>query len=200
LLQTKHMKPFNSIQLLESLQADTRQILLATTRLAQHDPEVLMRQPAEGKWSAAQVIAHLSSYGRYYLPVIESAMKNSSYPKNESFRPGWLGNYFTRLMLPGQNGQVNNKMQAPKDHRPKPDVHSKTVIDEFILQEQRMLELLERAKQADIGSIRIPISISRLIKLKLGDTFRFLIAHQQRHFVQIERTMKEVGILEEAIR
>lgn len=185
------MKQFSSIQLLENLQADTREMLLTITRLAKEDPELLMRQPGEGRWSVAQVIAHLNSYGRYYLPAIEAAINNTAYPQKEWFKPGWIGNYFTKMMLPGKNGQIANKMQSPKDHRPKADVHSKPVIDEFTLQQQWLLQLLEKAKQTDIGKIRVPVSISKLIKLKLGDTFRFLIAHEQRHFVQVERTMKE---------
>lgn len=190
------MKNFSSIQLLDDLQADTREIILATTRLAQQDPELLMLQPGEGRWSVAQVLAHLNSYGRYYLPAMEAAMNKNAYQKNELFRPGWIGNYFTKMMLPGNNGQITNKMQSPKDHRPKADVHSKAVIDEFTLQQQRLLQLLERAKQTDIGKIRVPVSISKLIKLKLGDTFRFFIAHEQRHFVQVENTVKAVsGIL-----
>jgi hypothetical protein len=28
--------------------------------------------------------------------------------------------------------------------------------------------------------------------LKLGDTFRFIIAHEQRHFVQIRNTLEAV--------
>jgi uncharacterized damage-inducible protein DinB len=188
------MKQFSSIQLLEGLQADTREIMLATTRLAQQDPELLMRQPGEGRWSVAQVIAHLNSYGRYYLPAIEAAINKNRYQKNDWFKPGWIGNYFTKMMLPGKNGQITNKMQSPKDHRPSADVHSKAVIDEFTLQQQWLLQLLERAKDTDIGRVRVPVSISKLIKLKLGDTFRFLIAHEQRHFVQVARTMREIGV------
>lgn len=194
------MKQLSSIQLLENLQADAREIVLTTTRLAQQDPELLMMQPAEGRWSVAQVIAHLNSYGRYYLPAIEAAMNKNAYQKNASFKPGWIGNYFTKLMLPGKNGQVTNKMQSPKDHRPKADVHSKAVIDEFILQQQWLLQLLDRAKQTDIGRVRVPVSISKLIKLKLGDTFRFLIAHEQRHFVQIERTIRIIEVMENVMK
>jgi hypothetical protein len=45
------------------------------------------------------------------------------------------------------------------------------------------------ALSTDMGKLRLPISISKLIKLKAGDTFRFLIAHQQRHFVQLQNAM-----------
>jgi hypothetical protein len=33
-----------------------------------------------------------------------------------------------------------------------------------------------------------------MIKLKLGDTFRFLIAHEQRHMIQARNTLKEMGV------
>ena len=187
------MKQLNSIQLLESLQSDVREIMLATAKLSQQDPELLMQQPGAVRWSVAQVVAHLNSYGRYYLPAIEASMNKHSYKKNEHFKPGVIGNYFTKMMLPGKNGQIANKMQSPKDHRPYMDVHSKPMIEEFIAQQQQLLNLLERAKQTDLSKVRVPISISKFIKLKLGDTFRFLIAHQQRHFVQVENTLRQVS-------
>lgn len=179
-----------TLQLLESLQSDTRKIILAVGQLQQEDPGMLTEIPGPGKWSVAQVIEHLNSYGRYYLPAMESAMKNGTAAPDPSYKPGWLGDYFTRTMLPGRNGQIANKMQSPKDHRPTTDIDSKPVLDEFLQQEHKLLELLEQAKQANISKLRIPITLSKLIRLKLGDTFRFLVAHQQRHFVQVQNTLR----------
>ena len=186
--------------MLEELQADTREIILATTKLLQEDRELLTQAPTEGRWSVAQVIEHLNSYGRYYLPAIESALKESNAAPAEWFKPGWLGDYFTRTMLPGKNGQIVNKMQSPKDHRPQPVLQSRPVIDEFLKQEQWLLELLEHAKGANLGKTRIPITLSKFIKLKLGDTFRFLIAHHQRHFVQVGNTLRDVKRLHEYVQ
>jgi hypothetical protein len=189
------MKRVQAVALLESLQADTREIMLAATYLLKEDPNTLIQPPAQGRWSVAQVIEHLNSYGRYYLPAIESALHAQPGKHEDTFKPGWLGDYFTRTMLPGKNGQVANKMQAPKDHRPQAGIHGKPVLDTFLKQEQLLLELLERAKHANISRIRIPISLSKLVKLKLGDTFRFLVAHHQRHFVQVKNTLSEVKAL-----
>jgi hypothetical protein len=83
-------------------------------------------------------------------------------------------------------------MKAPKDHTPMLTPDANTVISMFIEQQHTLLNLLEQAKRKDIGSIRTPISISRFIRLKTGDTFRFLIAHEQRHFVQIDNTLEQV--------
>ena len=158
--------------------------MLTATRLLQQDNELLVQPPAEDKWSVAQVIAHLNSYGRYYLPAIGSAMKNSTRQPAEYFNPGWLGDYFTKLMMPG-----TKKMRSPKDHRPEAIEDSKPVINEFLEQQLTLLQLLEKAKHTNINKVRIPISIAKFIRLKLGDTFRFFIAHEQRHFVQVKNIL-----------
>ena len=94
------------------------------------------------------------------------------------------------LRRPKKNkGQITNKMQAPKSHRPSRDIANDVVLKEFLEQEQLLLDLLDKAEKVNLEKSRIPISISRFIKLQLGDTFRFLIAHHQRHFVQVSNTL-----------
>lgn len=185
------MKTFTSNNLLEELQADIRQLVLTATYLQKEDPELLLANPARGKWSVAQVLEHLNSYGRYYLPAIEKSLLVNK-PNKERFTPGWLGNYFTIMMKPGVDGKISNKMSAPKNHRPSTDLDIKPVMDTFLQQQQQLLDLLEMAKQKDIGAIKTPISISRFVKLKVGDTFRFFVAHEQRHFLQIANVINDV--------
>ena len=182
------MKKYKSLELLEQLQADTRQLILEANYLKTTDPGLLLQEPATGKWSVIQVLEHLDSYGRYYLLAIERSLVQDK-PAIEMFKPGWLGNYFTKLMKPGENGTIAHKMQSPKDHRPSSHPDAFPVLNTFLEQQHYLLDLLESAKSKNISSIRTPISISRFIKLKVGDTFRFLIAHEQRHFVQIENTL-----------
>ena len=186
-----NMPEYRCVELLESLQNDVRQLILAATHLKSIDPAVLLQEPTPGKWSVIQVLEHLNSYGRYYLLAIERSMSKST-ETVEYFKPGWFGNYFTKLMKPGENGTIPNKMQSPKDHRPSKYLDAFPVLNTFLEQQQYLLDLLESAKSKNIGAIRTPISISRFIKLKLGDTFRFFIAHEQRHFVQINNALAAI--------
>jgi hypothetical protein len=185
------MKKYNSIELLNQLQADVRQVILEANYLQSTDPGILLQQPSAGKWSVIQVLEHLNSYGNYYLLAIEKSLDEDKKATNV-FKPGWIGDYFTKLMKPGEDGRISNKMQSPKDHRPHSHPDAFPVLTTFLEQQHYLLELLEKAKAKNIGSIRTPISISRIIKLKVGDVFRFLIAHEQRHFVQIENTVAAV--------
>jgi len=80
-------------------------------------------------------------------------------------------------------------MKSPKDHRPALILPSHEVIAEFISQQEKLLQLLRDAATTDLGKIKVPISISKFIRLKLGDTFHFLIIHEYRHYLQAERAL-----------
>ena len=186
------MKKTLTQNFIEQLQADTRQIIVTLKYLRQQDPEILLQQPGPGKWSVAQIIEHLNTYGRYYLPKLREARKHSAAGAKLYFTPGVLGGYFTRSMKPRADGTIPNKMKAFKNHTPDQNIDSKTVLDEFERQELLLLQLLNAALNINIEKVRIPVSIAPFIKLKMGDVFAFLIAHHQRHFVQISHVLSEV--------
>jgi len=186
------MKSFDARQLLEQLQADARQLIATTTLLKKEDNELLLTQPGEGRWSVIQVLAHLNSYAAYYIPALEKALQADK-PAKLTFKPGWFGNYFTRIMQPQADGTIAKKMKSPKDHRPAERPDADKELENFLSWHQQLLDLLKLAERKDIGAIRVPISISKLIRLKAGDTFRFFLAHEERHFLQIARTLKSLG-------
>ena len=79
--------------------------------------EQLNKQPAPNAWSAAQCLEHLNIYGRHYLPEIKKAIEKGE-KSAETFKSGWLGDYFYRLMLPNTEGSLKSKMNAPKNAIP----------------------------------------------------------------------------------
>jgi hypothetical protein len=154
------------------------------------------------KWSANQCIAHLNSYGRYYLPEIAKAINHAKTEQQQAsirFKAGWLGNYFTKMMLTTPDGKPAKKMSSPKDHSPDNSAASHLVIAEFIEQQEQLLKLLRKAKSIDLEKSRIPISIAKFIKLKLGDTFLFLIAHNYRHILQADKALQNAGLRQKKI-
>jgi len=187
------MQTHNAKQLIAKLQQQTESILnIAIQQWQMTNPSVFKQQPAEGAWSAMQCLGHLNTYGDYYLPAIEKAIKEAkekNKTRSETFTPGWLGNYFTNLMMPNENGVPSKKLKAPKNYTTNNEGDSDCTIAKFIDQQEKMLQLLEEAKSVDLNAVRIPISIAKFIKLKLGDVFMFLIAHNLRHVKQAERAI-----------
>lgn len=188
------MKKFKSSELIDQLVKDVQQLMSAAEHLRETDSVKLCYCAQEGQWSAAQAIEHLNMYNRYYLPVIERSLVQIPKELNAWFVPGFFGNYFTKMMMPGNVYEVKNKMKAPKGYRPGHGLNANYVIDEFIQHQRKLLQLLEISRKRNLEQIRIPISISKLIRLKLGDTFRFLIAHEQRHMIQARNSVKATGV------
>jgi hypothetical protein len=188
------MKKFKSEELINQLEADIKQLMAAADHLQLADNVKLGYPPAEGKWSAAQALEHLNMYNRYYLPAIEKAMVYIPKEVNAWFVPGFFGNYFTNVMMPKNVYEVKNKMKTMKSYRPDRGVSVEGVFKEFKEHQHKLLQLLEMARKRNMEQIRIPTTISKMIRLKLGDVFRFLVAHEQRHMIQARNAIKATGV------
>lgn len=174
-------------KLIQNLLLLTEQNIKSAQKFKSLSIEQLNQKPNPEQWSILECLEHLNLYGDYYLPAIEKTMRDV---KNESasvmFRSGVLGNYFANLMLPKENGQLK-KMKSPDDKNP---VHSQlgyTTIERFLKQQELLKKLLDLGKTKDLTKLKTPISISKWIKLRLGDTFRFVVYHNQRHIAQAEK-------------
>jgi len=182
-----------------TLEQEYNSIMQAFAGLKTINTDTLGQQPAADKWSVAQVLAHLSSYNRYYLPELETAIRNTiakGAKKKDSFKPGMLGDYFTKSMYSDvvKSSNITNKMKSPKDHVPAMLLDVDNVLNEFAAQQKTLYALMQLSKQINIEKAKVPISIARFIRINAGDTFRFIIAHQVRHFLQIKNTLHSLGM------
>lgn len=138
----------------------------------------------ENSWSILECIEHLNRYGDFYIPEITAKLSGSSNSSNTYFKSGVLGNYFAKSMMPKEK---LNKMKTFNTMNPNNSSLNFSVLDKFILQLNEMLDILEKSKTTDIQKIKTSISISKLIKLRLGDTLRVVIYHNERHLQQAEK-------------
>jgi hypothetical protein len=167
--------------LITALERQTKHFIGKAEYLLTLSEVELQRRPEPGSWNPLECLEHLNRYGEFYLPEIRKRIEQSSFPPVAFFKPGLLGNYFVKSMDPKVG---KKKMKTFKDKDP---IHSnldKRCIHTFIRQQLEMLELLSSARKVDLNRTKTSISITKLLTLKLGDTFRFLIAHNSRHILQ----------------
>ena len=62
----------------------------------------------------------------------------------------------------------------------------------LVNQQKRMLDLLDQSRKVNLNKIKTGITIANWIKLRLGDTFRVVIYHNQRHIVQANTVLKQM--------
>lgn len=135
-------------------------------------------------WSILECIEHLNRYGDFYIPEIDKRIQGADYPTASLFSSGLLGNYFAKSMMPKEQ---LNKMKTFQSMNPVNSLLNRNVLDTFLKQQQQLLTLLTQARQTDLTKVKTAISISRFIKLRLGDTLRVVIYHNQRHIAQAQK-------------
>ena len=183
-----------SEKLIQSLLEQVRQIINQAETIKNYDLRTLTWREQETSWNMLECLQHLNLYGDFYLPQIKDKIESSPFKPTPEFKSGLLGNYFAKSMLPKAK---LNKMKTFKDKNPLNKTLDKTVMDTFINQQMQLLELLNQSRKVSLNKVKIPTSISNLIKLKLGDTFRFFINHIIRHLHQVDRikaAMKKEGM------
>ena len=169
----------------ELIELTHEHLAFAESLLLKTDAELNKRLTNES-WSVLECLEHLNLYGNFYLPEIKNRIETSSTKTTAEFKSGWLGNYFAQSMLPKEK---LNKMKAFKSMNPIHSSLSKNTVTVFIDQQKQLLDLLNAARLVNLNKVKTSISITTLIKLKLGDTFRFLIYHNKRHVVQAKKVL-----------
>jgi len=176
-----------SEKLIQDLVERTRININQVKKFNSLSEEILNQKPGSEKWSILECIEHLNLYGDFYIPEISRSIGKSKTESNATFKSGFLGNYFAKTMLPNEK---LNKMKTFKDKNPIGSSLDKTTLQRFLTQQVQLLDLLEKAKMVDLNKTKTTISISKWIKLKLGDTFRVVIYHNDRHMVQANKILQ----------
>jgi len=158
-------------------------IYFAETLKSRSDEDLNWRTD-DTSWSILECLEHLNLYGAFYIPEIERTIQKARSKSDVIFKSGLLGNYFAESMLPKEKP---NKMKTFKDKDPLKSNLDRNTIDRFINQQGMILKLLEQSKKISLNKEKTQITLTKWIKLKMGDTFRFVINHNIRHLKQIEK-------------
>ncbi|WP_040415969.1 DinB family protein [Cyclobacterium qasimii] len=174
-------------KLIQDLVERTRININQAEKFSSLSDEKLNHRPGPESWSILECIEHLNLYGDFYIPEINNCITKSKTSSKETFKAGILGNYFAKTMLPKDK---LNKMKTFSDKNPIGSTLDKTTLQRFLTQQEQLLDLLNKSGEIDLNKTKTAISISRWIRLKLGDTFRVVIYHNDRHMVQANKILE----------
>jgi hypothetical protein len=85
--------------------------------------------------------------------------------------------------MKAKNGKIK-KMKTPKDKDPLNSSLSIKSIDRQLKQLEKLKILLAQSRTVNLTKMKTAISLTKLIKLRLGDTLRFVVYHIVRHILQ----------------
>ena len=173
------MPKLNSNQVLDDLIADVEAIIeVVENEFIPLDNDKLYQHPSPSKWSVNECLQHLNVTNYHYLPRIKLVIENA------------VGKMAYNGTKPSADGIIPKPMKTfKKEFNPVLSAYKQiSAIPEFLEQQKQLLHYLRQAKNVSMGGNRIT-SLIPIIRFKLGDAFRFLIAHEQRHILQAKNVI-----------
>lgn len=146
----------------------------------------LNSKPTDTSWSVLECIEHLNRYGNFYLPELEARITGAQASQHPYFKEGVLGRYFVNMI----RATNTKKYKTVKEMDTTGSDLSLATIDQFIKQLDWLDTLLERAENVHLTRVKTAISLTTWIKLRLGDTLRFLVYHNERHMLQAKKVLE----------
>lgn len=174
--------------LLTQLETELRSLLHdVRTQFIPLDPDQLTYRSAPETWNVLECVAHLNQYFEDYLPRIELAIHKAKARR-------WLSSadpvaYTSRgqraiRRADPQNGKT---YKSAKHYNFSQVTLGKETLKSFIINCERLLRILQVAREIDINRATVKKARSGLGKYSVANLLEFLVTHTQRHVQQAKR-------------
>ena len=140
--------------------------------------------PGENRWSMCQCIDHLVVSGEKLLERIDAAIE-------KAHRDGRAGEWITTVFsLDGL--RAGRKFPAPRAYRPRTGRAVENALSDFQVLQDNLVERIEASSGLHLARVKITSPASRLLRLSLGQWFRVIAGHQERHLEQLRKTREAI--------
>ncbi len=191
------MEKLATRKLIGELQAVLQEQIAQVGSLLELDAADLSTRPDPDRWSVLEIAEHMNLSSGHYLRLLQKVYSDpkSNIVFKETFTPGRFGEMGVKAMRPTAEGKINWKMRTLGIFEPRTaSTKGKAALEELRSMLKGFMALLEQAKVRGLEGERITSTLGPILRFRMGDAFRFPIAHQQRHFVQIDRTLQWIGV------
>lgn len=161
--------------------------------------DLLRTRPAPDRWSVVEVVQHMNLSSGHYFRALRRLYDDpkSTLRPSPVFRPGLIGAFSVRSMTPRGDGTIPMPMATlrmfdPARTGPGAVENAEQVWDTYMEMLDGFHRMLEQARTRGLEGPRIISTLGPVIRFRIGDAFRFPIAHQQRHVLQIDRVVAEL--------
>lgn len=152
-------------------------------------------KPNEKKWSALEVVSHLNRVYEKYLDNFEIAISSAPELPNDQtldYQSSLLGRISIYTMKP-KGRKRKFKMKTFDFFNPISEPDKKNItIDLFLKNKEVFNDLIKKARSKNLKNIKMPTALGDKMKFYVPECFRFILAHEERHIVQIASILEEM--------
>lgn len=142
-------------------------------------------QPAPGRWSIAQCLAHLHVAGELLLPRLKEAIAQAEAQGRTREKPAWHG-FFGRRFIRANEPNPKRKLKTPSAYVP-PARHAPDVlVPDFLKLQNDLIACTEQADGLDLTSFKVASPAARLVRFDVPTWLAVTEAHERRHLAQAQ--------------
>ena len=183
------MAVFSRTSLITELLDRTELLKANTQTFLRLDDRQLQQRPRPGAWSISEVYGHLNLSMDQSIRAILSRIALAPDTNSDEYISGWLGDLACMVIMPRPDGSVF-KLKARKSYCVEAaNIDAREELSIFLRHCDALDDILRHVASKDLRRITIPFFLPRLLRLRLGDVLRFLVAHGERHLLQAQRVM-----------
>lgn len=143
-------------------------------------------------WNGAQCLMHMCLATELYLHQIEKKLPQLR-PVGSPHKTGFWAAKFIKGLAPTDSGEIKNKMKTLKAFQPDAP-RADTTLERLSNDLKTYLSILDACEGKDLRSFRVTTALGPILKFNLGDALLFVHAHNQRHFLQLERILESAKV------
>lgn len=186
--------PENQIQRLNS-------VLHKVNELRLLDNRQLITPPNSNAWSVVETIEHLNIAYQLYIDKIDTALVNLPCKENTdtSFKVRWWQRFVIDSTRP-KNNKRKMKMKTLKRFEPVLEVAKldqdamEAIFERFEKLHLHLKNAIVESRSKNSSKLKISSAIGPIVSFYLPECFEFLLAHIERHMLQIDEIIQK-GVL-----
>ncbi|MEZ0324707.1 MAG: DinB family protein [Fimbriimonas sp.] len=145
-------------------------------------------KPGDGLWTIGQIFSHMHIPAARYVPEMELAIENAKFGREDAeVKHTVFGSMIIKASGPSGN------TPAPKAMIPGPGSFGQEVVETFVADHTRVIQLAEKSQSIDLIQTKIKNPFLPLFRMNMADCFEIVTCHAERHVGQIEQLMRREG-------
>ncbi|MBK6729913.1 MAG: DinB family protein [Bacteroidetes bacterium] len=153
--------------------------------------EQLNRKPSPESWSIGQVLDHMIVINESYHIVVQNV-------RNGFYKAGWLGNrkmitdFWFNMIYKSIHPDNRKKSKTQTIWEPSESDVDADIVKQFLDQQERLKKLMDDSNDLVLSNTVIHSPAAKLITYTIGDAFKIIAAHEQRHLIQAKEVLKKI--------
>ena len=162
--------------------------------VASMDQEQLTRKESPKKWSVIEVVDHLNKVYDVYLDNFKKELDAAPRLDGQvqKYQRTLLGRLSVYTNKP-KGAKRKFKMKTFDFFYPTTEIDCDKILTEFAKKKELFNSYLKEARLKDLNGVKMPTALGDKMKFYISECFDFLLAHEERHLVQIEGVLDRVS-------